>query len=450
MVLRAGRGTRDRPPEEFGRHSGCLTDQQVRGPRQPVQHPFVYWVAGTTRPAQRPEQLPGDPVRRGGGLSERTPRIAMPGGTHRHRHLLIQRGTNQWVPEPQAGTRLGQHPGGAGLVEGRYQVRHATVQHDREVRHGEVDAKQGCRSQHLAHGCGDEAQAVRDRRRQRSWRGTVFQHRGPGSGHRHARTAGQRVDQFDDVERVARRAVGQPQQPVIRFAADTAGDQFGHRRPVEAGEPQPRGAARHPAQRKQVVPLRHRPHHPDQQQRRLLYRPRQPPPQGDARLVGPLQIVHHQHRRLNGALLGDQRQQLLRQRRRHIRAPVSGCLAPQQPQNHAPPGIRRGVAYPQGFEQRQQRQGLAQFVPGAPEHLTTRPGHRQGRAHQRGLADARLALDQYRPASPGSHFRHELDKHRDLSVAADQRTARGDVGHGVYCTAHGYKRTSGTIRVPLY
>src|SRR5262249_62122011 len=42
----------------------------------------------------------------------------------------------------------------------------------------------------------------------------------------------------------------------------------------------------------------------------------------------------------------------------------------------------------------------------------------------------------HRPASPGSHFRHEPDKRRDLRVAADQRTARGDDGHGAYSTAH--------------
>ena len=253
MVRRARGGACDRAAEEFGRHSRRLADQQVRGPRQPVQHPFVHRVTRAAGPAQRPEQLPRDPVGRGAGLRERTPSVAMPGGTHRHRYLLIQRRADQRMPESQAGAGLGEHAGGAGLVDGREQVRHATVQHDRQVRHGEVDPKQGGRTQHLTHGCGHEAQPVRDRRRQRGGRGTVGQHGGSSTGHPHTRTAGQRVHQFDHVERVPSCPVGQPQQLVIGFAADTGGDQFGHCHTVEAGQPQPQRAVGHPAQRQQVI-----------------------------------------------------------------------------------------------------------------------------------------------------------------------------------------------------
>ena len=77
---------------------------------------------------------------------------------------------------------------------------------------------------------------------------------------------------------------------------------------------------------------------------------------------------------------------------------------------------------------------LPQFVSGAPEHLAAAAGLGKSRAHQRGLADAGLALDQNCPASPVSRFRHEPDKGCDLSVAADQHIGPGDGGHGANCT----------------
>ena len=48
-----------------------------------------------------------------------------------------------------------------------------------------------------------------------------------------------------------------------------------------------------------------------------------------------------------GALLGDQRQQLLRQRSRHVRAAVGGKLAAQEPDDRVSPGIGGGLADPQ-------------------------------------------------------------------------------------------------------
>jgi hypothetical protein len=100
-------------------------------------------------------------------------------------------------------------------------------------------------------------------------------------------------------------------------------------------------------------------------------------------------------------MLGHRRQQLLGQHRRHVRAAVGGNLAAQEPDDRVPAGIRRGLAYPQPVEERQQRQCLAEFVTGTPEHLAAglrRPLHRG--PHQRGLADARFALDEHRTAAP--------------------------------------------------
>ena len=185
--------------------------------------------------------------------------------------------------------------------------------------------------------------------------------------------AGQRGDKLGEVERIACRPVGEPQQVAVGLAAGQVRHQVGHRRPGEPGELEPGGVIHHSPQRQQVIPLGRRAHHPDQQQRHLPRRPRQPSPQGDAGLVGPLQVVDHQDGRPHGALLGDQRQQLLRQHRRHVRAAVGGDLTAQEPDDRVPPGIRGGLADPQPVEERQQRQRLAQLVTGAPEHLAARP-----------------------------------------------------------------------------
>ena len=258
MVRRASGRTRDCPPEEFRRHLGGLADQQIRGAGQPAQHPFVHRVDRAAGPAQRAEQLPGDPVWRGTGLGERTPRIAVPGRAHRHRHLLIQRRADQRMPESQAVAEFGEHAGRARLVHGGDQVRHATAQHDREVGHGEVDPEQGRRPQHLAHRAGDEAEPVRDGRRQGARRRTVRQHGGSRAGHGHARTAGQCADQLDDIQRIARRPIGEAPQVVIRLAADQRGDQLGDRRLIKparaaaAGHHPPPGAA--PAGRPAAAP----------------------------------------------------------------------------------------------------------------------------------------------------------------------------------------------------
>ena len=151
VLGRASRGARDRLAEEFRRHLGRLADQQLGGAGQPAQYPLIHRLGRAARPAHRPQQLPGHPVRRRTGLGERAPGVAVPGGAHRHRYLVVQRRPDQRMPEPEAAAGLGQHAGRAGLVHGRDQVGHAAAQHDRQVRHGEVHAQQGRRPQHLTH-----------------------------------------------------------------------------------------------------------------------------------------------------------------------------------------------------------------------------------------------------------------------------------------------------------
>ena len=273
------------------------------------------------------------------------------------------------MPEPEAAAGLGQHADGTRLVHRRDQVRHAAAQYDRQIGDREIHPEQGRGPQHLAHRPGDEAEAVRDRRGQRAGRGAARQLGRSRLGDGETGAAGQRGDQFGDVERVARRPVGEPQQAVVGPAAGQRGHQVGHRRPGEPGELEPGGVARHPPQRQHVIPLRHRAHHPDQQQRHLPRRSRQPSPQGDAGLIGPLQVVDDQDGRPHRALLGDESQQLLGQHGGHVRAAVGADLAAQQLDDRLPPGIAGRLTHPQPVEERQQRQRLAQLVTGTPEHL---------------------------------------------------------------------------------
>ena len=180
VLGRAGRGAGDGPREEFCRDPGRLADQRVRGAGQPVQHPLIHRRA-IYRPrrarvaADGPQHLPGDPVRRRARRREGAPHIAVPGGAHRRRHLVVQRRPDQRMPESEAIAGFGQHAGGTRLVNRRDQVRHAAAQHDRQIRNRELHAQQGRRPQHLARRPGHEAKAVRYGRRQGAWRGTAGQ-----------------------------------------------------------------------------------------------------------------------------------------------------------------------------------------------------------------------------------------------------------------------------------
>ena len=241
------------------------------------------------------------------------------------------------MPEAQAVGGLGQHADGTCLVHRRHQVRHVTAQHDGQIGDREVRAEQGRRPQDVPYRTGHEAEPIRYRRGQGARRGAAGQLGGTRLGDGQAGATGQRGDQLGDVERVARRPAGQPQQVVIRLAAGQRGHEVGHRCPGQPGELEPGGVVGHPSQRQHVVPLRDRPRHADQQQRRLPRRPGQPPPQGDAGLVGPLQVVHDQDGRPHRALLGDEGEQLLGQHRWHVGAAAGRDLAAQEADDRVPP-----------------------------------------------------------------------------------------------------------------
>ena len=233
------------------------------------------------------------------------------------------------MPESEAAAGLGQHADGACLVYGRDQVSNTAVQHDRQVRDREVHAEQGRCLQDLAYRPGDKAKAVRDGRGQGARRGAAGQLGGSRLGDGQTGAAGQRGDQFGEVERVARCPVGEPQQVAVRLPAGQGGHQVGRGRLGERGELEAGVVAYHSPQRQQVIPLGYWAHHPDQQQRCLPGQLRKLAAQGDGGRVGPLQVVNDQDGRPHRALLGDQRQQLLRQCCRHVSAAVRGGLTAQ-------------------------------------------------------------------------------------------------------------------------
>ena len=230
VLGRAGRGTGHGPGEELGRDPGRLADQQVGRAGQPAQHPLVHRLGRSAEPAGRPQHLPGHPVGRRARLRQGAPRVAVPGGAQRRRHIVVQRRPDQRVPEPEAVAGLGQHASGACLVHRRDQVRHAAAEHDRQIGDREIRAEQGRRPQHIAHRPGHEAEAVRYGRGQRARRGTARQLGRSRLGDGQPGAAGQRGDQFGDVERVARRPVGEPHQAVVGPAAGQRRYQVGHRR----------------------------------------------------------------------------------------------------------------------------------------------------------------------------------------------------------------------------
>ena len=127
------------------------------------------------------------------------------------------------------------------------------------------------------------------------------------------------------------------------------------------------------AQREEILPLRNRTGHADQQQRHLVRGPGEPSPELHAGGIRPVQVVDHQHRRPGGGLVDGERDELLGQQRGHVGAAVGGDLAAQQPGDRGPPGVHRRRPHLERVEERQERQLLAKFVPGPPEDLAA-PG----------------------------------------------------------------------------
>src|SRR5207244_3203982 len=78
---------------------------------------------------------------------------------------------------------------------------------------------------------------------------------------------------------------------------------------------------------------------------------------------------------------------------------------------------------------------LTELIARAPEHLAAGVRRlRQRGTCQRGLADARLALDQYAAALSPGHLADEAAQDRHLAVPADQCNGLGYGGHGANFT----------------
>ena len=131
---------------------------------QPAQDPFVHRLRAASWPAHGLQQLPGHPVGGRRSPGERPAGLAVPGGPHGRRDLLVQGGADHRVPEPEAVTRLDQNAGRLGLLHGRDQVRDAPAEHGGQIRDGEVHAQQGGGAQDLPYPGRNEAEPVRDGR----------------------------------------------------------------------------------------------------------------------------------------------------------------------------------------------------------------------------------------------------------------------------------------------
>ena len=275
------------------------------------------------------------------------------------------------MPEGQADAAggVGEHAGGAGLVQGRDQVGHAAAEHGGQVGERELDAEQRRRAQHLPGGRGDEAEPVRDGPGQRVGNRVGRELRGARRRDGDAAGPGERGEQLGEVERVARRPGGQPQQAGVRPSAREGADQLGHCRLWERVELNPVARLHRPAQRQQVVALRCGPGHADEQQRHLPCGAREPAPELDGGGVRPLQVVDGEHHGPGGGLVDGQRDKLLGEHRGHVGAAVGGDLAAQQPGDRGPARVRGRAAHAQRVEERQQRQLLAELVARAPELL---------------------------------------------------------------------------------
>ena len=96
--------------------------------------------------------------------------------------------------------------------------------------------------------------------------------RGAGGRDRDAARPGERGQHLGEVERIARRAGREPQQPGVRPAAGQRPDELGHGRLGERAELDAMCVVHRAAQREEVLPLRYRAGHADEQQRHLVAR----------------------------------------------------------------------------------------------------------------------------------------------------------------------------------
>ena len=161
-----------RPPGAPGRPAAVRCDPASAGSTSSI--------GSAVRPTRGPRAAAaGRPGRPRAGLGQRASRLAVPGGPHRSRYLLVEGGADQRVPEPQPAAGLGQHAGGPGLVHGRDQVRDAPAEHGGQVWHREVHAEQGGGPQDLPHPGGHEAEPVGDGRGQGAGRAVAGELRRP-------------------------------------------------------------------------------------------------------------------------------------------------------------------------------------------------------------------------------------------------------------------------------
>jgi hypothetical protein len=128
----AGRGRAHRPAQQRDRGQRCLAHQLLRGVGQPPDHPVVHSGRPFGR-VQCGQELARHAVGGRTLLGQRASRVAVPGGPHRDRHLLIERGLDEGVPEGQFGTVVAEHSGGDGFVEDRQQLTDPAAGHHREV-----------------------------------------------------------------------------------------------------------------------------------------------------------------------------------------------------------------------------------------------------------------------------------------------------------------------------
>jgi hypothetical protein len=85
----------------------------------------------------------------------------------------------------------------------------------------------------------------------------------------------------------------------------------------------------------------------------------QPSPQGDTSLIGPLEVIYDKDGWPCSALFGDERQELLPQCPRDVRAAVSGDLAAQQLHDGGSPGAGGRLSYTQAVNEWEQGEFLA-------------------------------------------------------------------------------------------
>ena len=372
----------------------------------------------------------GDPPGRGTVRGQPLRQLPVQGTPDRHRPVLVQRIMDQLVPEGQPVPAGLDDPGPARPSQGLGQGEGVLAGQHRQL--GDIDraAADGSGPEQLDRVGRKQAEPVQDTDGQARLRSHALHLGLTGGGDGDLALLEQRGEQLDDEQRVARRLRHPIRQAWTRRAASDLPGEPEHRLGVE--RTQLKQGARITAdgvgQRPDRLLVR-RPRGDQDQSRVLPAQPGEPPQQGQARAVRPVEIVDDQQQRGRAAQRlehpGQRLDQVMDLHRDvlEVTGPASVSLDPLRQFGQGRVGGPRRD--PQCVRNRTERPGLIELACFRRSHdHAPSPGRAGDLIYQAGLADARISPQQHQSATVSFRRRQPFKGPGELGASSHQARSR--------------------------